>query len=184
MNRRPSILIALVVLASVGVLAGCTDPYAHTAPASAGQEAGSPGEPTPPPPTRAGTAQAADVQPTPQAALERFASLYSNWTYRTLARNQQTLAAISVGPARLAEQQAAATSRTDSTIRRAHVANHGQLLAISPAKRRPGWWVIVTREQTTGSGEYEALPANDHVTLAQVSRVRGGWAVQQWQPQD
>lgn len=181
---RPKILIALAILATACVLTGCTDPYAQTAPAPADQEAGSPGEPTPPPPTSASSEQAADVQPTPLAALERFASIYCNWTYRTLTRDQQTLAAISVGPARVAEQQAAAASHADSTIRRAHVANHGQLLAVSPDKARSGWWVIVAREQTTGNGEYEALPATDHVTLARVSRVRGGWVVQQWQPQD
>lgn len=184
MHRHPKILIALAILATACVLTGCTDPYAHTAPTPAAQEAGSPGEPTPPPPTSAGAKQAADVRPTSLAALERFAGLYSNWTYRTLARDQQTLAAISVGPARVAEQQAAAASRADSTLRRAHVANHGQLLAISASKTRPDWWVIVTREQTTGDGEYEALPASDHVTLAQVVRVLGGWAVSQWQPQD
>lgn len=183
MRRHPRTLIALVAVAGASVLGGCTDPYAHQASTSAGQEAGSPGEPPAPPPSPSSAERLADAQPTAQAALERFAYLYSNWTYRTLAHDQQALAASAVGPARLSEQQAAAASRTDSTIRRAHVTNHGQLLAVSPDKTRPGWWVIVTREQTTGTGEYEALPANDHVTVAQVTRVPGGWAVSQWQPQ-
>jgi hypothetical protein len=89
----------------------------------------------------------------------------------------------SVGPARLAEQQAAATSRADSTITRARLSNHGQLLAVSPDLARHGWWILVTREQTTGGGEYEGLAASDHVTLVQLAAVNGGWAVSLWLPQ-
>lgn len=186
MRRRPlRILFALAVVTAAGsVLAGCTDPYAHQASTLAGQETGSPGEPTAPPAIPAGAERPAETQPNAQAALERFANLYTNWTYRTLTADQRTLAAIAVGPARLTEQQAATASRADNTISRAHLANHGELLAVSPEKTRPGWWVIVTREQTTGGGEYEALPANDHVILAQTVRLRAGWAVQQWQPQN
>jgi hypothetical protein len=88
-----------------------------------------------------------------------------------------------VGPARLAEQQAAATSRADSTITRARLSNHGQLLAVSPDLARHGWWILVTREQTTGGGEYEGLAASDHITLVQLAAVNGRWAVSLWLPQ-
>lgn len=43
--------------------------------------------------------------------------------------------------------------------------------------------MLVTREQTAGSGEYEGLAASDHVTLVQLAAVNGGWAVTQWLPQ-
>lgn len=65
---------------------------------------------------------------------------------------------MSVGPARLAERQtAAATTRPDSTLAWAHVANHGELLGLTADLTRFGWWIVITREQTSDSGEYEAL---------------------------
>ena len=57
------------------------------------------------------------------------------------------------------------------------------MLGVSPDLARSGWWVLVTREQTAGSGEYEGLAASDHVTLVQLAAVNGGWAVTQWLPQ-
>ena len=44
-------------------------------------------------------------------------------------------------------------------------------------------WTIVTREQTSGAGEYEGLPAAYHVTLAKLAAVGGGYAVSEWLPQ-
>ena len=72
------------------------------------------------------------MQPTPQAALTAFAELYVNWSYQTLTAQQRTLAAISVGAARLAEQQAAAASAADSTIAQGQIRNSGQVMSIAP----------------------------------------------------
>ncbi len=61
--------------------------------------------------------------------------------------------------------------------------NRGRVVSVAADEGASGVWVIVTREQTGGSGEYEALPAGYHVTLARLARVAGGWAVSGWEPQ-
>lgn len=179
--RRARRLIPLAMLA-VLALAGCSDPYTATAPHEQGSVQ-APGEPAAPPPGPAGSQAPADVQASPRSALLQFARRYSNWTYQSLSADQRGLAAISVGAARLAERQAAAASAADQTLRAARIVNRGQVLGITRDLARPGWWVIVTREQTSGHGEYEALPASIHVTLAKPVRVREGWVVGQWLPQ-
>jgi hypothetical protein len=65
-----------------------------------------------------------------------------------------------------------------------HVENKGVLLAIiSGEGPAHGQWVVVTQEQTTGSGPYSGLPTSPHVTLAKTVRLRNGFAVSQWNPQ-
>ena len=176
------------LLAAVA-LAGCSNPDAPraTEPAAATSKAAAPGSPGEPraaaPPTPASQAPAT-AQPTPQATLEAFAERYINWSYRTLSVQQRALAAMSVGAARLAEQQAAASAQSDSTIRRARVYNSGQVVSVAREITQPNRWVIVTREQTGGDSEYAGLQAAYHVTLAQLESVPGGYAVSQWLPQD
>lgn len=177
-------LLPCLLCASVA-LAGCTNPDASSSPASSTrtaspQNAGEPPAPAPPSPA----AQApAGVQPTPTLALTAFARRYTNWTYRTLSADQRSLAAISVGAARLAERQAAVSSQGDTTIARGHIYNRGQLVSIARDLARAGWWVIVTREQTGGDTQYEGLAAAYHVTIATLANVTGGYAVEQWLPQ-
>lgn len=168
-------------------LSGCSNPDAPAAvpsttapPASAIRNAGEP--PGPPPPPAASQAPL-NLEPTRQAALAAFAELYINWSYHTLGAQQRTLAAISVGAARLAEQQAAATSQADSTIAQGHIHNSGQVTSIAPELTHRGMWVIVTRERTGGDTQYEGLPSAYHVTLAQLAGVPGGYAVSEWLPQ-
>lgn len=179
-------LIPIYCLIALLALSGCTNPDAptvvHGTPASASPQ--NRGEPSaPPPPSPASQAPSA-VEPTPQMAIEAFARLYVNWTYRTLSANQRTLAAISVGAARLSERQAAATSEADTTIARGHISNHGQIVSIAQDHRRPNTWVIVTREQTGGDAQYEGLTPAYHVTLSQLAKLPGGYAISQWLPQN
>jgi hypothetical protein len=186
MRRQHPTLSAVAILAVTILLSGCTDPYtAKQQPTRASRATGvqNTGEPAAPPPAPAAGQSVVDAQSTPQNAISLFARLYANWSYATLTHDQLTLAAMSVGTARLAEQQAAASSRADSTLSRARLSNQGQVLGVSPDLARSGWWIVVTREQTTGSGEYEGLPATDHVTLVQLAAVNGGWAVSLWLPQ-
>ena len=64
---------------------------------------------------------------------------------------QTQLAAISVGQARAQALQAAASYGHDSTLQASQVANTGTVVAIAPGQgSAAGWWVIVTRETTTG----------------------------------
>jgi hypothetical protein len=185
MRRRTVKRLIPVCLLLAVALAGCTNPDAPSAVQGTTQAASpqNPGEPPAPAPPTPSTQAPAGLQPTPAKAIAAFSQLYTNWTYRTLNSNQRTLAAMSVGAARLAEQQAAASSQTDTTITRGHVYNSGQIVSIAPDVSRPGTWVIVTREQTGGDTQYEGLPASYHVTLAQLARVPGGFAIELWLPQ-
>lgn len=177
-------LIPVCLLLAAVALAGCTNPDAPSAARSTESSSPqSPGEPAAPPPPSPSEQTPADVQATPAKALMAFAQLYVNWSYRTLSADQHTLAAISVGAARLSERQAAASSQDDTTIAAGHVWNSGQVVSIAPELTRAGSWVIVTHEQTGGNTQYAGLPAAYHVALAQLASVAGGYAVQEWLPQ-
>lgn len=169
--------VAIVLAAS-----SCSNPYV-TKSGGGGTGASSVqnvGEPPAPAPRQDGAGGVVGPQATPQAAIMRFAKVYANWSYRTLVVQQLGLAAMSVGAARLAERQAAATTGADSTLARGRISNSGVVLSVSGDLARAGWWVVVTSERTVGNGEYEGLAASDHIVLAQVARVGGGWAVSEW----
>jgi hypothetical protein len=135
---------------------------------------------TPPQPQAAPLAPA----PSPQSAVERFADGYINWSYQTLAADEQRLAASAVGEARASELQARQQTERDSALARGHVFNTGTVVTVGPVKGAGGnVWVCVTREQTGGEGEYTALAAAYHVTLVTVARVPEGWAVRAWRPE-
>jgi hypothetical protein len=179
-------LIPVCLLLATVALTGCSNPDAPSAEQSTTSSSSpqNPGEPTAPAPLTPAAQAPAGVQLTPAKALAAFSQLYTNWTYRTLSANQQTLAGMSVNPARLVEQQAAVSSEADTTITRGHIYNTGQIVSIATDLAHPNMWVIVTREQTGGDTQYEGLPAAYHVTLAQLARVPDGYAVSQWLPQN
>jgi hypothetical protein len=176
---------ALAVAAATLALGGCSNPDAPAVSRGSVQEPGisSPGEPKSAPPPPALSYTAASVKRTPAEALASFAAMYVNWSYRNLASEQRALAAISVGAARMAELQAAATSSSDTTISRARVANRGTVVSVARDRTQASAWVLVTREQTSGSGDYEGLPGSYHVTVARLASVPGGYAVSEWLPQ-
>ena len=123
--------------------------------------------------------------PTPQAALERYASRYVNWTARSVTSVQRQLAARSLGQARAQALLAAASYAHDRALNASRVANHGSVISIARGHGAAAtWWVIVTQEQTTGTGDYAGLPATDHITYAQLQHARSGWIVNQWSPQN
>jgi type IV pilus biogenesis protein CpaD/CtpE len=183
MSRQRTALVAscLAILA----LPGCKNPDApianHNTPQAQGPA--NAGEPTSPAPPSPASQAPTDVQSEPERALAAFAERYANWSYRTLTADQRTLAAISVGAARLTEQQAAARSQADSTIARGRIENRGRVISIARNLASGTQWVIVTREQTSGNSEYEGLGASYHVTIAALAAVPGGYAVSQWLPQ-
>ncbi len=120
---------------------------------------------------------------TPQAALERYASLWCNWTASTVLARQRELASISLGQARAQALAAAASLAADSTLANSQVANSGQVIAIAPTLTDADEWVVVTRERTTGQGDYQGLPATLHVTYAQLTHTPTGFVVTVWAPQ-
>ena len=198
MMRRHSTLSVLLSLLGAGALAGCgvSDPY--TAKQSATTSASAPVTTVTnadPAPERGGTIPAAAravqsrvavdaARQTPQAALERYARLYVNWTADRVAGVQRELATLSTGQARAEALQAAASYTRDETLIQSNVANNGHLVAITPSATTPGQWVLVTSEQTSGTGDYAGLPSTLHVIYAQVTRTPSGWVVSEWAPQN
>jgi hypothetical protein len=187
MKPHPRKVLAVTCLLLCGLaLTGCINPDAQrtSAPDDSRSSPQNIGEPRAPAPVSTSSQAPTAVQDTERKALSAFSRLYSNWTYRTLTADQRTLAAISVGTARLAERQAAASTHSDTTIATGHIWNRGQLVSIAADLSRPRTWAIVTREQTGGSTQYEGLPASYHVSLARLAHVNGGYAVSEWLPQN
>ena len=198
MRRRPPATLLLSVLGAAA-LAGCgiTDPYAGTKAATSTSTRSSTATVTnaDPAPERGGTIPAgaraeqsrlspSAAQPTTQAALQRYARLYVNWTAANVPAVQRKLASLSDGQARAQALQAAASYTRDQTLAQSGVANSGHLVAITPSITAPGQWVLVTSEQTTGNGDYSGLPPTLHVIYAQVTRTPKGWVVSEWAPQN
>jgi len=138
-------------------------------------------------PARSATAQdrpaSAGLASSPILALTRYALAYTNWHASQLPARERELAALSIGAARLTASQTASAQSGAATLAADRVANAGQVVAVTPGEGPDrGQWVIVTQEQTTGSGPYAGLPAGPHVTLARVVHLPRGWAVSAWSP--
>ncbi len=119
----------------------------------------------------------------PEAALRRYALDYTNWQAATLVAHERRLAGLAVGPARLAALQTAAALGDAGELAAHHVQNTGAVLSIAPEQGAArGRWVVVTQEQTTGTGAYAGLPSSLHVTLARLVQAGGGWVVWGWWP--
>jgi hypothetical protein len=189
--------VAAAVLAAT-VLVGCgvTDPYASNRATTASGPSATVAESGDPPRERGGTvppaAGAADstlaadpARSTPRAALIRYAQLYVNWSARDVLARQRQLASISLGQARAQALQAAASVQRDKILTRSRVANTGQVVGVAPGEgAAEGQWVVVTREQTTGQGDYAGLPPTVHVTFAKLVHTQAGWVITSWSAQN
>jgi hypothetical protein len=192
---QPITLTLLVVLAVAVGGCGLHDPYQNTTTTTTAKRATTPTatgprivdnevQPTHPrhnPKQRLATAPA----PSATTAIQRFAALYVNWTYRTIAEHRRALAAMAVGDAAAAQRRGAAQVQSDGELRIGKVENHGKIVSVARDRtaRSADRYVVVTRETTTGEGTYQGLPAGYHVTLATAARVSGGFAVSDWEPQ-
>jgi hypothetical protein len=200
--RARRTVVALAALLVAGELAGCAgiaNPYqtngtatstTSTARATTPADAG---DPTPerngtvPPRQQAaiGRVSAGAARTSPQVVLTHYALLYVNWTAGNVAANQRQLAAISLGQARAQALQAAASLARDPERTKSAVSNTGTVVAITGGQAAAvGLWVLVTREQTTGQGDYAGLPPTLHVIYARLTATRNGWVVTAWQPQN
>lgn len=177
--------LACVMLMAAELLAGCGLARSSSSPTSEPQATRTPTSPG----EQVGTApveqQAAPVSPasSPREAVERFAEGYINWSYSTLAADQQRLAASAVGEARASELQARQQTERDTALTRGRVFNSGNVVTAALVNGGTDVFACVTREQTGGEGEYAALATAYHVALATVQRVPGGWAVSAWRPE-
>ena len=114
----------------------------------------------------------------------RYALAYTNWQAASLTAHERELASLAVGAARLAAEQTAASESAAAALAANHVQNKGVVLAIAPGKGPArGQWVVVTQEQTTGTGPYAGLPPSAHVTLARTARVHARWVISEWRPE-
>jgi hypothetical protein len=135
-------------------------------------------------PAQANMLSSTSDAPSPQAATRRYSLAYTNWYARTLPAHERALASLAVGAARRTDEQTVASRSRAKELAAAHVRNKGVVLAIAPGTGPAhGQWVIVTLEQTTGTGPYAGLPASPHVTLARTVRLGNHWAVTEWDPQ-
>ena len=198
MRCRPAALIATATVALAAAGCGITDPYTKTTARTRTATGTTAARPTvtdaDPVPERGGTISPAVRRkqrrlasgagaPTPQAALERYAQIYINWTASDLPAKQGRLASISLGSARAQALQAAASYRHDSTLIASHVTNAGTVVAIAAGQgAAAGHWVVVTSETTSGQGDYQGLPTQLHVTYAQLAHTPTGWLVTAWEP--
>lgn len=185
--RQRNALTAAAAIGLMGLLSGCglagsigtTTATTPTTPEAAnpGEQKGTipPGQQSNPP---------ANPAASPEAAILRFASLFINWNYRTLAEHERQLASSAVGDARLAETQAAASAERDHALQQGHIYNSGSVISVAAViGGTSGQYTVVTREETGGNPEYAGLQAAFHVTLATVQQFHAGWAVAEWQPQ-
>ncbi len=195
-RRGAAFLFALVGLAGCGVgsTSSTTPPLGRSLGFAAASVRAAPPPTGDPRPERGGAVPlgeaVAEQQPTPgslassaQVALLRYALAYTNWQASSLPAHERQLASLAISAARLAAEQIAISQSGAASLAADHVRNSGLVLAIAPGKgsaRRQ--WVVVTNEQTTGTGPYAGLPSLPHVTLARTTRVGSGWAVSEWSP--
>ena len=128
---------------------------------------------------------AANTRTTARSTVKVFCAQWTNWSWRTIGRQQRRLAALATGP--LARQLAAeAQVRVqDQALRPDRLGVRGHVVAIDVKRRGNATRraVCVAWEQPLTDGRANQTDARHHVYLATVTRTRDRWAVSQWQPQ-
>jgi hypothetical protein len=173
---------ALAVAVTALTLAGCAPLAIHTTARPLAQAQATHEYPGPPPPAQTVSGAAAS----PTAAIEAFADTYINWTAQTVVEQLRMLASDSIGQARSAMALAASQTAGDYELQRGGVQNTGTVEAVAPLRGQRNQYVVVTREQTSGTNTtaYEGLRPAWHLTLATVVPVApGAWVVSGWQPE-
>jgi hypothetical protein len=184
--RHRNALTCAALIGLMGLLSGCgmAGSIGKTPAPAQAPPAANPGEPRGTIPLGARSAQPVNPAASADAAIMRFAGLYINWSYRTLAAHERQLAQSAAGDARLAESQAAASAERDRALQQGHIYNRGTVISVAPAiGGTAGQYTVVTREESGGNPEYAGLQAAFHVTLATVRHLPAGWSVDEWQPQ-
>jgi hypothetical protein len=137
-------------------------------------------------PTPAGRQAVLGGWRSPVQAVDVFADTYINWTAATVSGRLQALSEVSLGQARSAMALAAAQTGHDGELQRGEVANSGAVEAIAPLAGHARQYIVVTREQTSASGDaaVAGLAPAWHVALATVTQVPGRlWVLSAWQPE-
>jgi hypothetical protein len=191
---RPALMlvVALALLAGCGSTTRLPSPLGRSFAAIPRPTSASPEPVGDPPSERHGTvpeniaskeATPSSLAPSPQAALLRYALDYTNWRASSLPLVERRLVLLSVGTARLTAEQIAASNSAAAGLDGNHVQNKGVVLTIARGRGpAAGQWIVVTQEQTTGTGPYAGLPPALHVTLARTERLNHGWVISGWTP--
>jgi len=118
---------------------------------------------------------------TPQAAIERYAALWCDWTTADLHAHEHQLEAMSVGGARAQEQLAlAAPTQPGGTT---NVTNTCTIESLAQGRGdAAGKWVLVTASHSS-TPNLPALPAQYHVTYITLATAGQRYVVNSWQPQ-
>jgi len=188
---RPLIVTVLVI----GVLAGCQDPYQQ----DRAHDRSNPNDTKPALPqtphgdnvsTRAPARDtaptiAANTRTTARSTVKVFCAQWTNWSWRTIGRQQRRLAALATGPLALELAAEAQARAQDQALRRDRLGARGHVVAIDVKRRGNATRrvVCVASEQQLANGRVDQMGARHHVYLATVTRTRDRWAVSQWQPQ-
>jgi hypothetical protein len=176
-----------ILVAVLALVAGCADPYEQDrdrSGTSPRQEAARGDERPARAPAR-DTAPAVPAAPdTPRAAVDAFCSQWTNWTWRTIERQQRRLASMATGQLRSQLAAEAGLRAQDGASRSDRLGVRGQVVAID-IKRATGnrEAVCVAWEEPLAQGHVDIEGGRHRVYLASVAKTDTGWAVRQWEPQ-
>jgi hypothetical protein len=192
-THPPMSRLALAAACVMLVLAGCavSDPYenhsarptpAPRAPGNGGppgesHEAGPAPVPAPVALPRRGGARSA------RSAAAAFARAWTNWSWRTIRTSGRARAALAAGELRRRVLQDTRAARTDRTLARDRIVNHGEVLAVDARVRGGvGTAYAVVRETNAADGIAVIGDTVMRVYRAELRRSSlGGWFVTAWE---
>jgi hypothetical protein len=121
---------------------------------------------------------------TPRQLAHTFAAQQANWSYKTIARQYERLAALSDGQLHTQLRQAAHDVRLDATLRRDRAGTQGHVLGIDIHHDGRHWRIVAaTLEESyrDGAASFEGQQAR--VYLGSAHHTHHGWVMDHWQPQ-
>lgn len=189
-------LTAIAAAATALLSAGCgalNDPYTDTPHRPAPVGATAPGPATEAPddlvkdrPAQTPAPAGARLAQSARQAAARYATVYTNWTWRTYARQQRQLIALTTGTLRRELTRSTPNRDQLGVLDAQKQTNRGRVLslgapAIAATRRRGGGedLYVLTLEQA-GSGDF-ADPNQRHAAYkATVQETPDGWLVSAW----
>ncbi|MEN3284326.1 MAG: hypothetical protein V7607_5466 [Solirubrobacteraceae bacterium] len=118
---------------------------------------------------------------TARRALERFARLWTNWTWKTLAAQERGLRPLASGELRGELDDAARASERNALLKDDEAEQRGDVVAVDVkpgATRREA--ITVVHETAIVHGHVTDHAERYRVYQATVVRGRDGWLVEQW----
>jgi hypothetical protein len=184
-------LIRAVALLAALTLAGCEDPYAHDRADAPGTQAdhrpATPSDINQPAPVSELPPEVeldgSGASP-PRETTRAFASRWVNWSWKTAAHQQRSLARLADGELARQLLANAQSARIDATLARDKPGSRGTVAAVQlkvRAARAAG--IVVTREQTLTDDHPNLGGQRYRVYAIRLVRDRHRWEVNAWTPQ-